>query len=91
VSDYTCTISIKSADGEEELSCRCRPLSLDCTKEEIAKSGRGLVFTDTTARSVLHGSLTSQYIPRLFWEDNKVRYNVVISTRLPVSRAKEEE
>jgi len=77
VTDYTCTISIKSADGEEELSCRCRPLSLDCTKEEIAKSGRGLVFTDTTAR--------------LFWEDNKVRYNVVISTRLPVSQAKEEE
>ena len=27
---------ITSADGEEELSCRCRPLSLDCTKEHIA-------------------------------------------------------
>ena len=25
-----------SADGEEELSCRCRPLSLDFTKEHIA-------------------------------------------------------
>jgi len=64
VTDYTCTISIKSADGEEELSCRCRPLSLDFTKEHIAESGRGLVFTDTTARH--------------FWEENKVRYSVSI-------------
>jgi len=69
VTDYTCTISIKSADGEEELLCRCRPLSLDFTKENLADSGRGLVFTDTTAR--------------LFWEDNKVRYNVVISSKKP--------
>ena len=64
-SDYTCVISIKSADGFDELSCRCRPLSLDLTKEKIAESGRGLVFTDTTAR--------------LFWRDNKVRYKVVIT------------
>lgn len=69
VTDYTCTISIKSADGEEELMCRCPPLSLDFTKENLAESGRGLVFTDTTAR--------------LFWEDNKVRYNVVISSKKP--------
>ena len=48
--DYVCTISIRSADGEEELNCRCRPLSLDLTKENIAEPGRGLVFTDTTAR-----------------------------------------
>ena len=48
--DYICTISIKSSDGLDELSCRCRPLSLDMTKEKIAESGRGLVFTDTTAR-----------------------------------------
>jgi len=67
VSDYTCTISIKSADGEEELSCRCRPLSLDFTKEHIAESGRGLVFTDTTARH--------------FWQENKVRYSVVITKK----------
>lgn len=66
-SDYTCTISIRSADGEEELNCKCRPLSLDFTKENIAESGRGLVFTDTTAR--------------LFWRDNKVRYKVVIETK----------
>lgn len=65
--DYTCTISIKSADGEEELNCKCRPLSLDLTKENIAESGRGLVFTDTTAR--------------LFWQDNKVRYRVVIAAK----------
>jgi len=65
--DYTCTISIKSADGEEELNCKCRPLSLDLTKENIAESGRGLVFTDTTAR--------------LFWQDNKVRYKVVIQAK----------
>jgi len=65
--DYNCLISIKSSDGEEELSCRCRPLSLDMTKEKIAESGRGLVFTDTTAR--------------LFWQDNKVRYKVVIETK----------
>lgn len=64
--DYICTISIKSSDGLDELSCRCRPLSLDMTKEKIAESGRGLVFTDTTAR--------------LFWQDNKVRYKVVIDT-----------
>ena len=50
--DYTCSISIKSADGMDELSCRCQPLSLDLTKEKIAESGRGLVFTDTTARLV---------------------------------------
>ena len=49
------------------MSCRCRPLSLDVTKEKIAESGRGLVFTDTTAR--------------LFWQDNKVRYKVVIETK----------
>ena len=49
-SDYSCIISIISSDGEEELSCRCKPLSLDMTKEKIAESGRGLVFTDTTAR-----------------------------------------
>ena len=42
-------------------------LSLDLTKEKIAESGRGLVFTDTTAR--------------LFWQDNKVRYRVVIQTK----------
>ena len=65
--DYNCIISVKSSDGEEELSCRCRPLSLDLTKENIAESGRGLVFTDTTAR--------------LFWQDNKVRYKVVIQTK----------
>jgi len=65
--DYTCTISIRSSDGEDELSCRCRPLSLDLTKEKIAESGRGLVFTDTTAR--------------LFWQDNKVRYKVVIQSK----------
>ena len=29
-------IILISADGEEELSCRCRPLSLDFTKEHIA-------------------------------------------------------
>ena len=51
--DYTCIISIKSADGMDELSCRCQPLSLDLTKEKIAESGRGLVFTDTTARLVI--------------------------------------
>merc|ERR1719342_125408 len=72
VTDYTCTISIKSADGEEELSCRCRPLSLDCTKENIAESGRGLVFTDTTARH--------------FWEENKVRYSVTIGKRENVEK-----
>jgi len=65
--NYTCTISIRSGDGEEELSCKCRPLSLDLTKENIAESGRGLVFTDTTAR--------------LFWRDNKVRYKVVIEAK----------
>ena len=65
--DYNCIISVRSSDGEEELSCRCRPLSLDMTKEKIAESGRGLVFTDTTAR--------------LFWQDNKVRYKVVIETK----------
>ena len=65
--DYNCIISVRSSDGEEELSCRCRPLSLDLTKENIAESGRGLVFTDTTAR--------------LFWQDNKVRYKVVIETK----------
>jgi len=63
-SQYTCTISIHSGDGEEELSYRSRPLSLDHTKEDIARSGRGLVFTDTTAR--------------LFWKSNKVRYSVSI-------------
>lgn len=67
VSDFTCTISIKSSNGEDELSCRCRPLSLDFTKENIAESGRGLVFTDTTAR--------------LFWQENKVRYSVVITSK----------
>jgi len=61
---YTCTISIHSCDGEEELSYRSSPLTLDQTKEDIAKSGRGLVFTDTTAR--------------LFWKNNKVRYSVCI-------------
>jgi len=65
--DYTCSISIKSADGMDELSCRCQPLSLDLTKEKIAESGRGLVFTDTTAR--------------LYWQDNKVRYKVVIQEK----------
>jgi len=66
-SDYTCHISIKSSDGEDELTCQCKPLSLDFTKENVAESGRGLVFTDTTAR--------------LYWQDNKVRYNVVISAK----------
>ena len=61
------TLNVCSSDGEDELSCRCRPLSLDLTKEKIAESGRGLVFTDTTAR--------------LFWQDNKVRYKVVIQSK----------
>lgn len=61
---YTCIISIHSCDGEEELSYRSSPLTLDHTKEDIARSGRGLVFTDTTAR--------------LFWKNNKVRYSVCI-------------
>ena len=39
-----------SVDGAEELSYKSRPLGLDQTKEDIARSGRGLVFTDTTAR-----------------------------------------
>ena len=50
--DFTATISIRSADGLDELSCRCRPLGLDLTKDKIADSGRGLVFTDKTARWV---------------------------------------
>ena len=33
-----------SADGEEELSSRCRPLSLDCTKENIAGCHVVVVF-----------------------------------------------
>jgi len=65
--DFTATISIRSADGLDELSCRCRPLGLDLTKDKIADSGRGLVFTDKTAR--------------LYWEDNKVRYKVVIEPK----------
>ena len=57
--DFTATISIRSADGLDELSCRCRPLGLDLTKEKIADSGRGLVFTDKTARwvDILMGTL----------------------------------
>jgi len=74
--DYVCTISIRSADGEEELNCRCRPLSLDLTKENIAESGRGLVFTDTTAR--------------LFWQDNKVRYKVVIDHKRKTESSNED-
>jgi len=63
-SQYTCQISINSRDGEDSLTCRSKPLSLDNTKEKIAESGRGLIFTDSTAR--------------LFWEENKVRYSVSI-------------
>jgi len=65
--DYTCQISVLSADHEEMLTCKSRPLSLDYTKEKVAESGRGLVFTDSTAR--------------LFWQDNKVRYSVKIKTK----------
>ena len=82
--DFTATISIRSADGLDELSCRCRPLGLDLTKDKIADSGRGLVFTDKTARwgDILMISLY-QYedLFRLFWEDNKVRYKVVIEPK----------
>jgi len=67
VADYICRISIRSADGEEELSSKCFPLSLDLTKENVSESGKGLVFTDTTAR--------------LFWQDNKVRYSVILSKK----------
>jgi len=66
-SNYTCEISVLSADRQEVLSCKSRPLSLDYTKEKVADSGRGLVFTDSTAR--------------LFWEENKVRYSVSIKPR----------
>jgi len=64
---YIAEISIISADKEDSLTCRSKPLNLDLTKEKIAESGRGLVFTDTTAR--------------LFWEDNKVRYSVSIKKK----------
>ena len=39
-----CGIMVFSADGEEELSSRCRPLSLDCTKENIAGCHVVVVF-----------------------------------------------
>eukprot|EP00088_Acartia_fossae_P053400 TRINITY_DN6079_c0_g1_i1.p1 TRINITY_DN6079_c0_g1~~TRINITY_DN6079_c0_g1_i1.p1 ORF type:complete len:377 (+),score=71.29 TRINITY_DN6079_c0_g1_i1:227-1357(+) len=65
--DYTCQISVMSADRQDMLTCTSRPLSLDYTKEKVAESGRGLVFTDSTAR--------------LFWEDNKVRYSVSIKRK----------
>jgi len=65
--NYTCEISVMSADRQEVLTCKSRPLSLDYTKEKVTESGRGLVFTDSTAR--------------LFWEDNKVRYSVNIKRK----------
>jgi len=64
---FSCQISVHSKDDEESLTCKSKPINLDLTKEKIAESGRGLVFTDTTAR--------------LFWEDNKVRYSVKIQEK----------
>lgn len=62
--NYLCEICINSGNSQDQLLCRGRPISVDLTKENIAESGKGLVFTDTTAR--------------LFWQDNKVRYSVSI-------------
>jgi hypothetical protein len=48
--NYVCEISINSAKSKDLLLFRGKPFSLDLTWENIFASGRGLVFTDATAR-----------------------------------------
>jgi hypothetical protein len=48
--NYVCEISINSAKSKDELLFRGRLFSVDLTRENIVESGRGLVFTDATAR-----------------------------------------
>ena len=62
--NYLCEISIKSAKSKDELLFCGQPLSVDLTRENIVESGRGLVFTDATAR--------------LFRQDNRIPYRVSI-------------
>jgi hypothetical protein len=62
--NYVYEISINSAKSKDELLFRGRLFSLDLTRENIVESGRGLVFTDATAR--------------LFRQDDKIPYRVSI-------------
>jgi hypothetical protein len=48
--NYLCEISINSAKSKDQLLFRGQPFSVDLTRENIVESGRGLVFTDATAR-----------------------------------------
>jgi hypothetical protein len=52
--NYLCEISINSANkSKDQLLFRGQPFSLDLPRENIVETGRGLVFTDATARLFL--------------------------------------